>query len=427
MMFRWKPHGNSFPSLGYGWIIAALVIPLWCAALAVIAVERDAARAAIVRETGHLAQLIEERAEGAVQRIDQTLKALRSGYARTGGAPGWSQLVSEASINLSPASIIFIIDENGTHLAASTSSADRTISLSGADYWRIHANEPADILLISGPLQEPPAYAGNVVLTRKLEKPDGNWAGVVAISLDPALIARLHETTQNSQKTEMMLIGRDGIVRWADGNAAGKPGTDLSRSDLFRTLERENHGSFWQKSDGAGGGRVVSYRALADTPLVVAVSAADEKAAPDFTRYRYMTFAVAGFLSLLLIGAAVAASRIASSLEKIRDALSVSQAQARSKSAELELTLNHMSQGIMIVDRDGQLDVINHAAVALLDLPPSCLKHPPNFMELVDYLRRRGGRRQGGLGSALERGRAFKIAAGAEGHAGMDDAGGDCA
>ncbi len=389
-MFRWKSASQSFATFRPSVCIAGLIILVWCAAFTLVAMERENVRGEIFRETAHVAHVLEERVIRRIEKIDRTLRSLRSSYARNAGKGSWSQILSEGAAGLSARSTISIIDENGILLASNIPSPDRGTSLAGAEYFRIHANEPADILFIGRPLVAPEAYAGHVLLTRKIEKPDGNWGGVIAISLDPSLMVLANDASPAIGESDSLLIGRDGIVRFSYGRAPD-PGSDLSQTPLFRKLEKENRSSFWHLEVGANGGQVTSYRVLTELPLVVAVTAADEENSAGFIlRYR-IAFAVAGLLSLVLLISAALAARNAISLERIRSALQRSEARSRTKSRELELTLNNMSQGIMMVDGDGHLAVINRQAVTLLGLPASYLKRPPDYTELIEYQRRAGG------------------------------------
>ena len=390
VMFRSKPASRSFAT-GHPLVwIAGLIILVWCAAFALVGIERQNVRGEIFHETAHVADVLEERVSRRIEKIDRMLRSLRGSHARNAGKGSWSQLLSEGAAGLSAVSTISIIDENGILLASNIPSPVRGTSLAGSEYVRLHANEPADLLLMSRPLVAPEAYAGHVFLTRKIEKPDGNWGGVIAISLDPSVIALAEDASPANGESGYLLIGRDGIVRFSYGLAA-HTGSDLSQTPLFGKLEKENRRSFWQPGLGANGGRVTSYRVLAEFPLVVAVTAADEESSAGFIlRYR-IAFAVAAFLSLILLISAALAVWNAISRERLRSALQVSKARSRSKSRALELTLNNMSQGIMMVDGDGHLAVINRQAVALLGLPASYLKRPPDYTELIEYQRGLGG------------------------------------
>ena len=61
------------------------------------------------------------------------------------------------------------------------------------------------------------------------------------------------------------------------------------------------------------------------------------------------------------------------------------EAKARQKADQLQLTLENMSQGIMLVTKDLQIPIINSRCGELLDLPAEFIEHPPRFDELVEY------------------------------------------
>jgi diguanylate cyclase (GGDEF)-like protein len=68
----------------------------------------------------------------------------------------------------------------------------------------------------------------------------------------------------------------------------------------------------------------------------------------------------------------------------------VSEATALEKSRELEITLEHMSQGLMMVDAERNVAVINHQAVALLGLPDDFMHVLRPFDDVMSCLWRQG-------------------------------------
>ncbi len=58
------------------------------------------------------------------------------------------------------------------------------------------------------------------------------------------------------------------------------------------------------------------------------------------------------------------------------------EARARQKADQLQLTLENMSQGIMLVTKDLQIPIINSRCGELLDLPAEFIEHPPRFDQL---------------------------------------------
>jgi PAS domain S-box-containing protein len=71
-------------------------------------------------------------------------------------------------------------------------------------------------------------------------------------------------------------------------------------------------------------------------------------------------------------------------------ALRDSERLALQQSAQLEATLANMSQGIMMVDHNGAVAVINRRAIELLGLPEWMAEQPVTFPEIVEFLRSHG-------------------------------------
>src|SRR5262249_35070420 len=64
-----------------------------------------------------------------------------------------------------------------------------------------------------------------------------------------------------------------------------------------------------------------------------------------------------------------------------------SEAAAAQKAKQLDLTLEHMNQGIMLVTRDRRIPIINKRCGELLGLPEELIDHPPRFDELTPFRR----------------------------------------
>ncbi len=84
----------------------------------------------------------------------------------------------------------------------------------------------------------------------------------------------------------------------------------------------------------------------------------------------------------------VQAAQIAAiAIERSRDeqALRASEAQLAAKSRALEVTLERMEEGVMMVSPERIVEVCNRRAIELLELPPEMMAARPTFAELLEY------------------------------------------
>ena len=71
--------------------------------------------------------------------------------------------------------------------------------------------------------------------------------------------------------------------------------------------------------------------------------------------------------------------------KQAEEQLRVTSAQLARKTHELQLTLDNIEQGIVSLDADGRVEVVNRRVLELLDLPPSLLGPASSYDEVVRY------------------------------------------
>jgi diguanylate cyclase (GGDEF)-like protein len=100
-------------------------------------------------------------------------------------------------------------------------------------------------------------------------------------------------------------------------------------------------------------------------------------------------FLAAGITLLILLGIVLDAEQ-RRRVDEAREAARASGAVALEKSRELEITLDHMSQGLMMVDGARKVAVINHRAIELLSLPADFVEGQRPFGDVVESLWEQG-------------------------------------
>ncbi len=86
----------------------------------------------------------------------------------------------------------------------------------------------------------------------------------------------------------------------------------------------------------------------------------------------------------------VMARRASQDRRRSREQLQRTGALLAEKSGALQLTLDSMSQGLMLMDAEGHIRVHNRRFLELLDLPESLMSGQPTHNEVVDFQRARG-------------------------------------
>jgi len=325
------------------------------------------------RTNGNFAMVFEENVLRSIGEIDKSLLYLRRTIESRQDTTDFHTIVSTADLLSEIIVQVAIIDAKGIMRASNAGRQPApAIDLSDREHYRVHLNSAEDRLFISKPVIGRASKQWSVQFTRRFLNSEGKFGGVVVTSLNPAHLTDFYNRIDFGASTSIALIGQDGMVRSSGGSTGGfQLGQDLSDTAMFRHAQTEVNSTFEDIDPTNGEGRLVTFRQVRGHPLMVSVSQ-DRSEIFRGSRADFQVNCLVGLILTLIVLAAM--ERILASEEK-----------ARQKADQLQLTLENMSQGIMLVTNDLQIPVINSRCAELLDLPPEFIKNPPRFDQLAEF------------------------------------------
>ncbi len=351
-------------------LMLGILLLIWGSIGLQLYVERIATEREAVKDTGNLARAFEENIIRSVNAIDQVILFVRDTYSRDPGhfdLTNWARdrpFLNDQTLQIS------LMDARGVLIQSNLGPTPTPVDLSDREHFRVHVNSKQDVLFISKPVLGRVSHRYSVQFTRKIVGMEGEFLGVVVVSLDPYYLARFYDSLRIDHGF-IMLVGFDGIVR-AGSDATQLIGQPLTSSPLLELAARAEDGSYQiARAPMTGAPAFVSYRRVAGYPLVVAVGyGANEVFAPyRLHRLEYM-LAGAG-LSVFVVSVGLLLARHRRRLARYQGALTA--------------TLENMSQGIIMVDRDGQVAVINRRVGELLGLPPHLMREGTSFEAIIRW------------------------------------------
>jgi signal transduction histidine kinase/CheY-like chemotaxis protein len=385
-----KSHANA-PRLGAIAVALCAIAVLWGGVAASLANVRSEAIAGATLNAENLARALDENVVRTVQSADQSLLSVRRSFSRdpTGfDIREWAQ-TTQAITELTPE--LAITDRNGLVVTGIDLPPGSQTDLSDRDYFQTLRNSATDALYIGKAGRGRVSGRTVMVLSRKVLAADGSFNGVVLLSLDAAYLSRFYRSMNLGRGGSVVLAGTDGAVRArGDELEADNPGPAdaVQGQPAFYVAHRSTPaGSFIANSARDGTRRIFAYRQLAAYPLVVVVGIAEAEAQGRYRiiRSEAVIFGVAGSL---LIAAVLRAHLLhARALIRVRDDL---QARYTRKSGLLETTLEHISQGLMMVGADSRVHVFNQRLIDKLDLPREVLANEPLYEDVARVLWDRG-------------------------------------
>ncbi|WP_174364378.1 EAL domain-containing protein [uncultured Caballeronia sp.] len=302
----------AIPALG-----ALVLVLLWTVIFARLSVEREAATHASMASAAILSSALEQHTIKAIHQVDQITRFVKYEFEKTPGQFNLASTVEKGVVQSDTLVQVSLINEHGILTATTAESNPKPLDLSDREHFRVHALSNDDLLFISKPVLGRVSRQWTLQITRRLNHPDGSFAGVVVVSENPSYFT--------SDFYNVASIGREGVVAVISDNGSvlarstgagsvtskangrmmqmGEPGSDtasvFTASGVYPTSEHAS-GIYVDPIDNVT--RIVSYRHIDGYPLGVLVGLSQAEEFVDFNHTRRVYLLMATFISLAMLG-----------------------------------------------------------------------------------------------------------------------------
>ncbi|MFC3695646.1 GGDEF domain-containing protein [Chenggangzhangella methanolivorans] len=268
------------PRLG---VVLGVLAPIGMLALSaamLFELRRDAWDEA-ARTSRNLLQVIEQDIERNIEVIDLSLR----GAAENLNAPGVAEadpalrqlMLFDRATTAQDIGVMLVLDETGEAVFDAASYPPRKINNADRDYFKAHQAERGLGLLISRPLVSRLTGAPIVVLSRRIDKPDGSFGGVALVSLKLSYFDRLFARVGLGKQGAVNLYLDDGTRLMRHPYVAADIGANIAGAPTFERFKSERQGSFVATSVRDGVERRYEFTRVGELPLIlnVALSSAE--------------------------------------------------------------------------------------------------------------------------------------------------------
>jgi diguanylate cyclase (GGDEF)-like protein len=328
----------------------------------------------VERRNQNYSLLFEENVLRSIGEIDKALLYLRRTVEAAKDTQDFQTIVMSTDVLSEIIVQVAIIDADGISRGTNAVPAPTgRIDVSDREHFRVHVNANEDKLFISKPLIGRASGKWSVQFTRRFTNRDGAFAGVVVASMDPAHFTGFYDKIDLGASTTVALVGSDGVVRSAGGGTVSRLalGQNLTGSGIFQQLQSGRNAVFEDRGASDDEALYVTARKVRGHPLWVTVSTRKSDVFNSSWFNLKRNVLIVGLLTLIILV----------TLEHILRA----EARAAQKADQLQLILEHISQGIMLVTQDRQVPIVNRRCSELLRLPKSLLAAEPKFAALAEY------------------------------------------
>jgi diguanylate cyclase (GGDEF)-like protein/PAS domain S-box-containing protein len=169
---------------------------------------------------------------------------------------------------------IFVYDETGRWLATTEHVDFSGLNNSDREYFRQHRASPDKGTLIGRPVKSRSGGQWIITASRRIDYPDGSFAGVALLTIDVAYFSKFYERFDFGPNGSASLLNNAGIMLARTGDESEAfVGRDLSNAPLFRDWKsRPAAAIYYFKSPIDGVQRLSYYQRSSNYPLMVLAS-----------------------------------------------------------------------------------------------------------------------------------------------------------
>jgi diguanylate cyclase (GGDEF)-like protein/PAS domain S-box-containing protein len=337
MLRRWLTDSSrvNFAIAPFCIVVVGIV---WATALDRIEFERSQTVADVMKQNANLAIAFEEHTVRTLKGVDQMLLFIKHEREEPGSKLAIRALLTDGIIENDLLTYIGVVDEQGDLTLGSEQF--KPTNLADREWFKVHQLQNSGALFIGKPLLGRVTGKWAFQMSRRLDKPDGSFGGVVYASVDPAYFLNFYRQTDLGDDGLVTLVGVDAITRARRVGPKNTFGEDMRESSLFAEHAQNSAGSFVSTGTLDHKRRLISYRSLAQYPLIVAVGTSQTEAMAPFYRREHNYYMGSALFSLFVV--ACAAGLMVAWSRQNRAIVSVARSEAR-----LRATFDQAAVGIV--------------------------------------------------------------------------------
>lgn len=290
----------ALPALGL-----AIMAALWWMVLQTLDSERALVEREIEQRGSGLNQAFSEHTRRSLQQIDQitafVASDLENGLGRSteraAAEAGLARLLRLGLDDLPGVKSLYIADAQGRPLSSSQPPGE----IAAKPHFLVHREGQRRGLHIGTPEQLAGDSSWRLHLTRRLQRADGGFAGIVGVVMDPYYFTDFYRASQFGDQGVVGLLGQDWVLRARRSGERVWFGEVSGTGSLIHQLSRWPQGSYLATSRLDLVHRRMAYQTLEDYQMVVFTGLSLPEALAPYQARRAAALRATGLASLTLM------------------------------------------------------------------------------------------------------------------------------
>ena len=254
----------------------------------------------------NLARALDNYSEGVIRQSELVLVELAERLEQEGKGRAHldrlQQVVQEQSRVFKLASTIIIYNAKGDRLLVSRGDINARPNAADRAFFIHHRDNPSPETFIGPTIKSRLAHGWIFTVSRRLNDTDGNFSGVVAITLSVEHFLQLFGSLDLGQQGTMSLSTSDGTLLVRQPFREQDVGLDWSNSPIFQIVRAQQQATTTQVSSIDGIERLYAFRHNSNLPLITVVALGRDEA---LTAWRRDARLFATVVLILLLAVAI--------------------------------------------------------------------------------------------------------------------------
>jgi len=257
---------------------------------------------------------------------------------------------------------ILVIDEHGKLKLSSTARLPPGYDLSDRDFFKTHRDNPDLGIRLSAPYYQTLNGDGLLVLSRRINYPDGRFAGIVTGALRLKYVEQLFHGIKIDNGAWITLLMTDGTIIARTPHRDQDVGRTISNLPIVQHFVRARAGQFEAADVANGETRLFVYKQVGDSPLLIIVSVPKAAVLVDWWHK-------AVIICVLVVCFVVVVGAIGRMLHRELSRRALAEKRARENEERYRLLADNSSD-LIVLTRDGEAAYVSPAARRLYGYEP---------------------------------------------------------
>jgi signal transduction histidine kinase len=348
------------------WVAATVLLGLtWWHVFALTSESRSKEIASAERDLANLTRVSQEHANRTFRSADQVIRFIQSRYLEIGNQLNLKELADKGVIDAEIFPQVGIIDAKGIYVLANLPVTGK-LDLSDREHFKVHLAADTGELFVSKPVLGRASGKWSIQLTRRINRPNGEFAGVVVVSIAVDYFTRFYGELKLGSQGVVALYGLDGIARVRKVGNKEEFGSNAINAPMFQRISQgQLEGGYTNRSVVDGIERLYYFRKIPGYQLVVVNGLDTQYLLTNHNNAKQALWLQAAMVSLLILALAAALTRY---LRQLRREISIrqqAQRQIEERNEQLNAIFELSPDGFVSFDANKRIKYVSTAFTQL--------------------------------------------------------------